>query len=388
MLLATGFRPFFLLAALLGAAWVPLWIAVLVGYAPIASHFGPVGWHSHEMIFGYAAAVIAGFLLTAVQNWTGRRTAHGAGLLLLCLLWLGGRLTLLFSARLSPLFAASIDCAFLPALGVFVARPLFAERNRRNYAFVALIALMTGCNVLLHLAASGVLVVCGKAALAVALDIVLVMIAIVGGRIVPLFTRNALPAEHKAAVRERDLRDTLAIVAVVAVMLLDAIWTLHPLVVAPVCALAGLLNLARLFGWGGSRTLRQPILWVLHVGYAALGAGLLLRGIALGAPALLDSSVGTHVLTIGSIGLLTLGMMSRVALGHTGRALRVPRPVALAFGLLALALVARALWPLISPRTLVSALWVSAVAWAIAFITYLACYARILVSPRADGKPG
>ncbi|MCC6751460.1 MAG: NnrS family protein [Deltaproteobacteria bacterium] len=382
MLLAYGFRVFFLLAALLGVSFVPIWPGVFAGHMRLATPLGPIGWHSHEMLFGFTVAVLAGFLLTAVRNWTQRMTAEGSLLGLLALLWLAGRVALLVPALPWQLVMAA-DLAFLPALAVVVARPIFGAKSRRNYAFPVLLLVLSGANALLHLAPHGIAPDFGRAAIYVALDAVLLIMAIVGGRIVPNFTANAIQGTY----RQRGRIDQLALGGLTVLLVVDALPWLPTQVSAGVALVTGLFHLARMRGWNSWATRRVPLLAVLHAGYALVGLGLLLLGVARLWPRL-PLTAATHVLTVGAIGGLTLGMMTRVALGHTGRPLVLPRSLVVAYLLVLLATIARALVSLWPARLYLVALTVPATLWGLAFLLYLVVYVPILVRPRADGKPG
>jgi len=365
--LATGFRPFFLLAAV-WAVCAPLWwVGVLTGQAPHLAALPPLSWHVHEMLFGFTGAVVAGFLLTAVQNWTGQTTATGG--------WLGGLTALWVIARLQSFVdlgwaGTAIDVAFFPALALAIGRPLWATGNRRNALFPFLLLILGGTDLALHLGAEP------RWLGGVAVDAVTVMVVLVGGRVIPMFTRNALKVQPTSY-------PWLERASVGSVLVLLG-WDLLSLPgIAAVLSLACLLQLARLAGWRGEHTLKTPILWVLHLGYLWMALALGVRAAAeLGG---LPLSVATHLLTVGGIGTITLGMMSRVALGHTGRKLVVPGVLAAAFVAVSIATVLRAAWS-VHPHP--ELLWASAVAFAAAFAVYVVRYAGILTRPRADGKPG
>ncbi|TNE89027.1 MAG: NnrS family protein [Deltaproteobacteria bacterium] len=363
----TGFRPFFLLAAV-WAVLAPLWWAgVLTGHAPHLATLDPLAWHVHEMLSGFIGAVVAGFLLTAVQNWTGGKTASGAGLAGLAGLWAAARLQSVVDLGGLGLV---LDLAFFPALAVAIGRPLWQSRNRRNALFPALLLVLAGADASLHWGADPRWI--GR----VAVDAVTLMVVLVGGRIIPMFTRNALGTRPVL----RPPVEALALASVGALLVWDAAGLAGA---GGVAGVACLVHLARLSGWGGLATLRHPILWVLHLGYLWMVLGLGARGLA--DAGVLPASAAIHLLTIGSIGTLTLGMMSRVALGHTGRALVAPVPMGAAFALISLATVLRAMW---SSQPDPRLLWGSALAFSLAFTAYTLRYAGMLVGPRADGRPG
>jgi uncharacterized protein involved in response to NO len=382
-LLALGFRPFFLLAGLAAMLLMPLWLAVRFGLLALASPLGPVAWHGHEMLFGYAVAVIAGFLLTAVANWTGRPTLRGLPLGLLALLWLAGRIAPLGGGLLPSWPAAAVDLAFLPALAAAIAVPLVQARNRRNMAFPVALLALAGLNLGIYLAAAGAIAPSAHRLLWVTVDVVVAIMVIVGGRVIPPFTRNALPA---APVRPRRWSDWPSILLAVLIVPLDLIAD-GGAAVAALSLAAGLANAARLSGWGGTATARSPILWVLHLGYLWIVAGLVLRGIAepLGP---LPADAALHALTAGAVGTLTLGMMTRVALGHTGRPLVAPPTVAVAYGLVQLAALARLAAAFAIGGAYDLLLVLSAAAWTAAFALFVFVYAPILLAPRADRRAG
>jgi uncharacterized protein involved in response to NO len=376
--LALGFRPFFLLTSLFAALAMPLWLLVLQGQASLPTRLAPVAWHSHEMVFGFAGGVIAGFLLTAVRNWTGQPTPSGAGLAVLVGLWLLGRIAVLLDGVLPPALAATLDLSFLPAVAVSIARPIVRARNFRNLGFIGLLGLLFGANLLFHLGPPE----WASRATRLGVDVVLLVIVVMGGRVIPTFTGNALGV----TVSRSPLLDwgSLASMALVTAADLSSM----PARLAGVTSLvAGALNGARMLRWHSLSTRRTPILWVLHVGYAWLAVGLVLQGLAAFVPSWI-ATAPTHALTVGAIGVLILGMTSRVSLGHTGRMLVVSRPIAAAFGLLVLSAVVRSLGPLVLPAAYVGELVVSGVLWTAAFGVFVVVHAPILTSRRVDGKPG
>jgi uncharacterized protein involved in response to NO len=383
-LAAKGFRPFFLLAAAFAVAIVPLWLAVLTGLASASAYPDPVTWHAHEMIFGYTAAVVGGFLLTAVGNWTQRETLVGGPLLALAGLWLLGRVAVFFAASLPRGVPALVDLAFLPLVVVALARPIVLGKNRRNAVMLVILSALFAANVVVHLDALG-MVSAGSArrACVVALDVILVIVLIIAGRVFPMFTRNATGVQ---AIRSIPALDIATVIGMVTVAVLDATVT-DARLVGSVAGVVGVLAALRAMHWGARHTLREPLLWILHLGYAWLVVGLLLRAAA-GWLAVVPSSSAAHALTVGAIGSLTLGMMARVALGHTGRPLVVSRALRWAFLAISGAAAVRVIVPIALPGVYVSGLVLAGALWTGAFLTFLAVYAPILCRPRADGKPG
>jgi uncharacterized protein involved in response to NO len=381
---AKGFRPFFFVASVFAALMVPLWLCVLEGSLGSKSALAPTYWHAHEMIFGFAVAVVAGFLLTAVGNWTKRETLVGAPLLALAALWIGGRVVVSFPALIGREASAAIDLAFLPALGAALARPLVAAKNRRNFVMLAVLAALFACNLMMHLDALGVASAdWQRRGAVVAVDVVIVLALVIAGRVLPMFTRNAT---RIGSIRSVPALDVLAIGSMLIVTIVDAAAPSAGLRGA-LAAIAGALAAARTVHWGARRSTRDPLLWILHAGYLWIPAGLLLRAAAAFDGAI-PPSLATHAFTVGAIGALTLGMMARVALGHTGRPLVAGKAATAAFVMIVVAALARVVMPIVAPGAYLASLVAAAALWSAAFATYAASYARILFAPRVDGKPG
>ena len=363
VILALGFRPFYILAGAYAALAVPLWAAQYAGWLPGASML----WHAHEMIFGFAFAVIAGFLLTAVRAWTGRATPSGAALAALAGLWLLARLLAFFSLPM----AAMANGLFALALAVGIGRPLVASGNRRNWFFIALVlALGAASFAFLRFPAAG---------LALGLDVVLFVMAVMGGRVIPAFTNNAIPG---AGARRQMVLEYGALGALLLIFFLDAL----QLPVATVALLAAVLHAARLALWSPLKTLGRPILWILHLSYAWIAVHLALRGLA--GFGVVPPLLATHALTVGAIGGLTLGMMTRTARGHTGRPLAPGAWEVTAYALVHLAALVRVFGPLVLPGAYVSLVVASGALWFGAFSIFTAVYLPILSRPRLDGQPG
>jgi uncharacterized protein involved in response to NO len=383
-ILALGFRPFFLLAGLFAAGAVPLWLCIHQGYAEPVSYLPPTIWHGHEMVFGFGVAVIAGFLLTAVSNWTGRPTATGWRLAALVVLWLAGRVAMLTGGGLPASVAMALDLSLLPALAVVLAIPLLATGNRRNVMFPIVLLVLTAINASIHLGGIGAIDWDPSRGLRVAIDLVLLMIGLLGGRVIPMFTRNVLP---QATINPCPKANLLALLSLAALAVAD-VASGDPRVTGVVALLAGVFNILRMRGWGSLATRRVPILWILHVGYAWVGLGLILRGAA-ELTDLIPLDAGIHALTLGAIGSMTLGMMSRVALGHTGRTIKAARLTIAAYWLVNAAALLRVLATLTWDDTLRPAgLIGSGVLWSLAFLSFAIVYLPILTRPRADGRPG
>jgi uncharacterized protein involved in response to NO len=381
---AKGFRPFFLLSAIFATAVVPLWLLVLSGLATAPGHLDATSWHAHEMVLGYAVGVIAGFLLTAVGNWTRRETLVGLPLLGLAALWALGRVVMFFASVLPHVLVAFVDLAFLPVLVVVLARPLFAARDRRNYGMLGILGALFAANLVIHLAALGVVGMhAARDGALFAIDVVVLVVLVIAGRVFPMFTRNATGV---TTIRSSRSLDVLTVGAMAVLAGVDALAP-APAAGNVVAGVVGLLAIARAARWGTRHTARHPLLWILHAGYAWLALGLVLRALAGIVPAV-PASLATHALTVGAIGSLTLGMMARVSLGHSGRPLVAPRPAAWAFGAITASAVLRVLAPLFAPRAYFAELVAAGGFWTLAFALYLVAYAGVLVSPRIDGRAG
>jgi uncharacterized protein involved in response to NO len=382
-LLAYGFRPFFLLAALFAVIAVPLWLAAYMGALVLPSPFPASLWHGHEMLFGYAAAVLAGFLLTATPSWSGRPPVSGSGLAVLALIWLAGRI-LSSAGGAIPALAAAVDLAFLPALAIAIT-PALQAAPRRNRVFLPVLGVFLLANLGVHLDALGALPGLGEIALRVTLDLFALLIALIGGRVVPAFTASALTVRGEAErVRTSSMRDRLAIGALVLLLLADLLGITRA--AGAVALAAALLNAWRLHGWGGSRTLREPILWVLHLGYLWLAIGLAWKGLV-DLSGWLPPADALHGLAIGAVGTMTLAIMSRATLGHTGRPLHAPPLIVASYVLVGAAAIAR-LAATLAPAHAISLLVTSGALWSLAFAAFVISLGPALLRPRADGRPG
>ncbi len=383
-LFSAGFRPFFLCAAAWAAFAIPLWLLVFAGYIVLPSALAPTTWHVHEMVFGYAAATVAGFLLTAIPNWTGRMPLQGGPLLLLVALWAAGRLAVLFSGVIGAPAAAFADLAFPAAFLAVVAREIVAGKNWRNLPMCAALSLLLTGNLLVHLDALGV---ADTAPLGnrIGIATLLLLISLVGGRIIPSFTRNWLaktrPEIAPPAAPEGRF-DRIALVLTAAAL---ALWAAIPdAAVTPWAALvAGIVVALRLARWRGLRTAAEPLLLILHVGYGWLALGLVLLGLD-GICGFLPASAALHALTAGAIGTMTLAVMTRASLGHTGRPLVVGPGTDAIFVLITAAALLRILSPLAGEHFEL-ALWLGGAAWSGAFGLFAILYGQMLAAPRAYG---
>jgi uncharacterized protein involved in response to NO len=383
-LLALGFRPFYLLAAMFAVVAVPLWVLSFLGEAQTGNYLRGLNWHSHEMIFGFAPAVIAGFLLTAVRNWTGQPTPTGMPLAALVLLWLLARVLM----QTGPANAAAvIDTLFLPALGIAVAIPILRSRNQRNYKVLVILAVLTLANIAYHLASLG-FVPSGfsRVSMTAALDVIAILIAIVGGRVVPAFIGNAVKDANPRQIISIEIIAVGALVVILAMGILspwvpvaDNVWFL-------LLSIAAVGQFIRLMLWQPLRALGNPLLLMLPASYAWLPISLALR--ALEQQSIVPPGVAIHAFTVGAITSMMIAMMTRSALGHSGRPL-VAGPAEIAvFVLLQLSAIVRVLAAPIMPGAYREAMVLAGVLWTLAFAVFLIRYWPILTRPRIDGKPG
>lgn len=380
--LGYGFRPFFLLAGIHAVLAIPVWLFFLQGAASIASPIPPLAWHAHEMLFGFISAAVAGFLLTAVPSWTGSRGYAGAPLLGLALLWIAGRLVTTLPLGFPPPVVAFVDLAFFPVLALTLLPSLIRSGNKRNLVFIAMLAALFAANLHFHLAGA-----MNVDALLLGVNVILLMVAMIGGRILPAFTSSGLKQ------RGIDIRisrfpplDTASLIAILAVLVVDlsSPGSIFAAVVATAAAALLALRLAR---WQGHRTLRDPIIWVLHVAYAWLPVGLALKAAWLFGAPVADTS-WLHALTAGAFSTMILAVMSRAALGHTGRELVAPDLVVVAYYAIGIAALMRVFGPMLLAEAWRFWMIGSGALWSLAFLLFVVVYAPILCSPRADGRAG
>ena len=378
-LLALGFRPFFLAA---GVFSVLLMATFILGVQTGIWHYNyfplPI-WHAHEMIFGYAAAVIAGFLLTAVRNWTGMDMATGYALLGLFLLWLAGRIVSAVPG-VDEWIIILIDMTFLPVLALLVTRPIIKAKQKRNLSVPGLLLLMAAGNGVLYAEMLGL--VDGMNGLWLSVAVVLMLISLIAGRVMPFFTGRAVP---EATIQKFPMVEAMA-VPVIAVWMAVEFLLPNSLFATAAAVAAAALHAVRLYGWSCRGVWREPMLWVIHLAYGWLVAGFLLLALA-------DFGVGSTLLalhgwTVGAIGMFTLGMMARVALGHTGRSVSAHPVMVWAFLLLTVSSLVRVFIPFLFPAAAEAALLISAAGWILAFAAFVWIYTPYLIRPRADGAEG
>jgi uncharacterized protein involved in response to NO len=375
-LFSYGFRPFFLLAGLFALLVVPLWMAVWSGFVALSGPFSPVDWHIHEMLFGYTSAVIAGFLFTAIPNWTGRLPTRGWPLMVLAALWALGRIAVAGGLGLSPVQVMILDCAFMALIGAMVVVEIVAGRNWSNLKVVAPVLFYLAANVTFHWEVMAQ----GQAAFGRRLGfaMVVLLILLIGGRIIPSFTRNWLVKRGPGPLPAPFGRFDAASLAATLMALLLWVALPHAAVSAIGLMLAALVQAVRLSRWLGWRTVASPLLVMLHLAFAFLPCGLFALGLA--GLDVVPSAIGLHLLGIGGIGGMTLAVMMRASLGHTGRVPEVGPMLATAFACVALSALVRVI------ATDATGLWLAAALWVAGFAGFLVRYSPILASANAGLK--
>lgn len=376
-----GFRTFYSLAAIFAIVAMILWLRAFAGLSGTGDYLYGVVWHSHEMLFGFASAVIAGFLLTAVRNWTGLPTPTGAALAMLAVLWLAARVLIIIGP--APL-AAVVDVAFLPALAVAIASPILHSKNRRNYKVLALILLLAASHGVYHLASLGFAEVwLARTSLFVGIDILVILMAIVGGRVIPAFTRNAIPSatsRHEPWVE----RITFAsMILIIAASVLRGSWAVPPTFMALLLGVAAAAHAIRLALWDPIKTIHNPLLWMMPAAYSWMPVAFLLR--ALAATNVIPAGAWIHAMTMGAVSALMLAMMMRSSLGHTGRALVASRADMAAFVLLQIAAIVRVATSIVAGDNYQQWIIASGLIWAMAFLVFVLRYLPMLSQPREPG---
>lgn len=380
--LGFGFRPFFLLGALWAALAMGLWMAMLAGKLALQTAFDPVTWHAHEFLFGYLGAIIAGFLLTAVPNWTGRLPVTGWPLAGLTAAWLAGRVAVSFSQGLPPMAVAAADLALVAALALLLGREIVVGRNWKNLPVVGLLVLFGCANALFHWEAARGAYAAQGTGLRLGLAAVLMMIAVIGGRIVPSFTRNWLMKQGTGRLPAPPMQrfDLVALGVLLAAFLA---WVAVPFAIFTGIALAfaGLMHLVRMARWAGDRTFAEPLVTVLHLGYAFVPLGALAGAAEILGSGWFGAVSAQHLWMAGGIGLMTLAVMTRATLGHTGRALTAGRGTVAIYAAVicaALARIGAGAWPEVA-GVLHS---LSGASWIAAFAGFAALYGPMLLRPR------
>lgn len=375
--LKEGFRPLFMAAGIWAALAAPLWVAVWTGVISYDGTFAPHVWHVHEMMFGFVAAAVGGFILTAVPNWTGRLPVRGLPLAGLALFWLAGRLAVWFSASIGPVATAAIDLLYLTALVLCVANEIFAGRNWKNAPVLIALTLLAGANGLFHLDATGVAET-GDIAVRLSIAVMALLVALIGGRVVPSFTRNWFKKNDGPEIAGPMAGFDRVVLAVSVVAL--AAWTVlgENQAVGVGLAIAGLLNLVRLARWRGWATLGEGLVAILHIGYLWLAVGLILLGVSMLQDAM-TTATALHMLTLGAMGTMTLAVMTRAILGHTGRDLHAGPGTLAIYVCVTVAMILRVGYAF---EPTVDLIWVSAAFWTAAFGLFVGIYAPLTYRAR------
>jgi uncharacterized protein involved in response to NO len=381
-LLSYGFRPFFLSAALWALVAMLLWIGLVSDWWTFANAYGAVAWHAHEFLFGYVSAVLTGFLLTAIPNWTGRLPLQGRPLLALFLLWLAGRGAMLATDQIGVAAAMLIDSAYLPAVFAVILREIVAGRNWRNLPVAILVAAIAVANILFQ-----VEVLVDRApdyGVRLGLAVMVGLIMLVGGRVTPSFTHNWL-ARHGSAKLPAPLdRFDMVSIALAGGALLSWIAAPNWNGTAGLLIIAAIVQAIRLARWAGERVWREPIVFVLHLGYAFVPLGALALGLSIPWPAILAPSGALHAWTTGAIGTMSLAVMTRATLGHTGREIVATPPTAIIYAAILVAALARIVAPML-PSIYHETLVAAALGWIVAFGGFVIIYGPMLVRARRIG---
>jgi uncharacterized protein involved in response to NO len=373
-LFAYGFRPFFLAAGAWAAFGILLWLPEYTGALTMPMHFSALDWHIHEMLYGYVAAAVAGFLLTAIPNWTGRLPVSGWPLAGLVLLWLAGRAAILASATIGGIAAAAIDVSFLLTLAAVAAREIVAGKNWRNLRVLVVLGVLIIGNIVFH--AEVLLEGAADYGIRISIAAVILLISLIGGRIVPSFTNNWLTRNNPGRLPVPFARFDMAAIGVGALALLAWIAAPAHAVTGALLLIAGLLQAVRLARWAGDRTLADRLVLVLHVGYAFVPIGFLLIGASVWSPDV-PPSAGMHAWTVGAIGLMTLAVMTRATLGHTGQPLRAGPATQAVYGCVLLAVLLRLVAAFSGSMALVE---YAGVAWITGFACFLLFYGPLLAA--------
>ena len=381
-LLSYGFRPFFLGAALWACIAMVLWIGLLSGSWSFAIGYGVVAWHAHEFLFGYIAAVMTGFLLTAIPNWTGRLPLQGMPLLALFLLWLAGRVAMLLTDWIGTGAAAIIDCVYLITVTAVISREIVAGSNWRNLRVVVLVALTAIANIAFQ--AEMLISAAPNYGLRLGVAAIVALIMVVGGRVTPSFSSNWLTRQGNQTRPAPFSRFDIGSIALGAVALIAWIAAPDRSATAALLFVMAVAQAARLSRWTGARTWREPILFVLHLGYAFVPLGALVLSISILWPRIVPTSGALHAWTTGAMGLMTLAIMTRASLGHTGRDMSTTPTTVAIYGAMLVAALARMAAPLL-PAFYYQMLLIAGGAWFLAFALFVVAYGPLLM--RANETP-
>ena len=386
-ILRLGFRPFFLAGAIFSMLSLIIWGAILSGTITMQPFAGGLWWHMHEMLFGFGGAIVAGFLLTAVQNWTGQRGISGGLLLALFLLWLAGRLVLLFPHYLPSAAVILIDLSFLPAVAWLLARPILKVKQYRNLFFVPLLTLFTLANAAMYMASAGLAGFELLNSAFIAVMLMALLMSVMAGRVVPMFTANGTKTTKVLPLVWLEKSSAISLLVIILLLSVHPFVAITPWVLGCLFMLAGLLQAIRWLRWKPWITLAVPLLWSIHLAMFFIWTGLFSIGLSYIISVTFTSNLW-HLLTIGGMGGLILAMISRVSLGHTGRMLTPPKTMSLAFTSIYLATLVRVFGPIIWPEYYLTSINISIAFWLVAFGLFVLHYGPMLFKPRVDGRPG
>lgn len=386
-LLRLGFRPFFLSGAVFSIVAITLWLLMYKGVVNLLPLGGGYWWHIHEMIFGFGCAIIAGFLLTAVQNWTGARGAQGSTLLILFLIWLSGRVVVLFPDLLGELLTTIVDLSFLPTVAFVLAKPIVAIKQYRNLFFVPLLMLFTIANLEMHLAIYYPDTFTITFAAYAGVLLVTFLMSVMAGRVTPMFTANGTQSPKATPLPWLDKATNGSLAIAMLYLLFQPVVGFSEMFFGVILIIAGIFQTMRWLRWRPWITLGVPLLWSIHLSIKFIAYGLIILGLSY-LIAEIPSNHIWHLLTVGGMGGLILAMISRVSLGHTGRPLAPPKAMTLAYILIALAALIRSLGPWVLPEKTLLFIDISGTFWLLAFGIFVVTYGPMLMSARKDGRPG
>lgn len=380
-LFALGFRPFFLLAAISGPVLIALWVLQLMGKISLSGYYSAAGWHAHEMLFGYTVAVIAGFLLTAAGNWTGIKMINGKRLILLSIVFLLGRFAP-FITELPYWLIASLDIIFIPLVALILAMPILKAKQWSNFVFIPILLAMTAANLAFHLSALGVInisVVAGSRAMVL---LVVLLIVVMGGRVIPFFTERGVSG---VVTKKWIWIEYLSPISVILVVISDVIYN-GSVITGYLALFAAVIHFVRVAGWYSNKIWQVPLVWVLQLAYAWFVIGFIIKGLMIFN--INESLFSYHAFTVGGIGIMTLGMMARVSIGHTGRDMVLNNWMVLSFILINIAAIVRVIVPIFMPDHYLQLMQFSGWLWVSAFVIFAIAYTPMLIQARIDGREG
>lgn len=380
-LFALGFRPFFLFAAFSAFSLIILWLYELSGKITVSGYYTPTGWHAHEMLFGYTVAVISGFLLTAAGNWTGMKMVNGKQLALLAVVFLLGRFAP-FIPELPYWIIAVLDLSFLPLVALLIAIPVMKAKQWSNFVFVPIILTMVAANLMVHLSALNIIdssIVIGSR---VMVYLVILLIVIMGGRVIPFFTERGVVG---VTTKKWLWIERLSSVSVILMVIGEAFFS-DNVIIGYAAMFAAVTNLIRVAGWYSNKIWQVPLVWVLQVAYLWIVLGFVIKGWVIFN--INESLFAFHAFAVGGIGIMTLGMMARVSIGHTGREMVLSSWMTLAFILINIAAITRVIMPMLWPHFYLFFIQLSGWLWVSAFIIFFLVYTPMWIKPRIDGRPG